>query len=113
MEEQLRERARIEVLPRYPNGARRKRIQGFVVAEVEFDREGTVKHVEIVESTHPLFVAPTVTALKQWRFNPVVTPKREMLGGKGKLTFYFYYKNSRGWSEYPSIFRRKLNPAKS
>jgi TonB family protein len=107
MEEQLRERIRSETPPKYPPAARAAKLQGLVVTEVEFDGKGDVTKIEILESTDPLFATATKTALKRWKFSPIVSPDNETLSGKGKLTFYFYYKDGRGWSEDPSIFKQK------
>jgi TonB family protein len=107
MEEQLRERVRIEVLPKYPTGERAARIEGVVVGQIEFDETGTVKTVDIIESTHPFFAEPASHALKQWKFEPIVTGKGEVYGGKGKITIYFRYRNGRGWTEDPLIFQKK------
>jgi TonB family protein len=111
-ERQMREKARTEVLPQYPLAARKDRVRGLVVAEVEFDVKGVVTKVDIVESSHPAFISATTKALRQWKFAPVVTLKQESGGGKGKLTFYFYYKNGRGWVEHPMIFQKNQSQAR-
>lgn len=110
-EPQLRERSKVEVLPKYPNDAAKNKSTGIVVTQVDFDATGTVTKFEILESADTRFNAPTIKALKQWRFNPVTTPEGTPLSGQGKLTFYFFWKNGRGWCENPLVFQKKQKGA--
>ena len=110
LEQQVRSRTRLEVLPKYPRAAVKDKAHGVVVAMIEFDQKGLVAKVEIVQS-NPHFAGPTIKALKLWRFDPIATPKGEALRGRGKLTFYCYYENGTGRCENPLIFKdgpRKL-----
>lgn len=56
--------------PRYPSEARRKSLQGFAVAEFIIDENGIVTSVEIKQSSNPVFDAPTIAAIRQWKFTP-------------------------------------------
>jgi TonB family protein len=113
-EPQLRAMVRFQILPKYPAKALRLSAQGVVVSEMHFDKQGVVTKVEIVESANNLFNDPTIRALKQWRFRPVVTPNGKVFGGRSKITFYFYYANGHGWVEDPLIFKnKKAVPIKS
>ena len=105
-EQQLRERSKVEVLPKYPNDAVKIKASGVVVTQVDYDATGIITSFAILESADPRFNIPTIKALKQWRFNPVTTPEGVPLKGKGKLTFYFFWKNGRGWCENPLVFQR-------
>ena len=106
-EQQLRERSKVAVLPKYPNGAVKDKATGIVVTQVDYDATGIITSLAILESADPRFNIPTIKALKQWRFNPVTTPEGVPLKGKGKLTFYFFWKNGRGWCENPRVFQKK------
>ena len=112
-EQQLRIYARKQVLPKYPAAALKEKSQGVVVSQIEFNTEGVVTSVEILESPGPQFSKATDTALKQWAFNPIVTPKGEVFGAIGKLTFYFYFKGGRGWAENPMIFNKNRKPPRA
>src|SRR3569832_401624 len=69
-EQQLRERAKVEVLPNYPKDAKSS---GIVVTEVDFDATGNITRLDVLESADPRFNAPTIKSIKQWRFNPITT----------------------------------------
>lgn len=103
-EQQLRDRVIVEVLPNYPRQALKDKSSGIVVMQVEFDREGLITSVETVEAADLRFVPVTERALKKWRFRPIIAPDGTIGGGKGKLTFYFFWKDGRGWSANPWIF---------
>ena len=108
-EQQLRERSKVEVLPKYPNDARKSKSTGVVVTQVDFDATGIITNFDILQSIDPRFNEPTIKALQQWRFNPVTTPEGVPLRGTGKLTFYFFWRNGRGWCENPLVFQKKRN----
>lgn len=106
-EQQLRERGKVKVLPKYPNDAAKNKSSGIVVTQVDFDASGIITNVEILESADPRFDAPTIKALKQWRFDPITTSDGAPANGRGKLTFYFFWKNGQGWCEDPLVFQKK------
>ena len=56
--------------PRYPAKAKSNGIEGFVVAEFIVDQNGDVESVVIKESSHSMFEAPTVDAIRNWVFTP-------------------------------------------
>lgn len=60
-----------QVRPRYPDDARKARIQGDVVLHVIIDREGAVVEVEIV-SGDPLLTQAAIEAVKQWKYTPTL-----------------------------------------
>jgi len=57
--------------PRYPVGARRRRIQGRVVLEFMVDSSGHVKNVRILRSIPPLDEA-AVDCVRDWSFTPAL-----------------------------------------
>ena len=58
------------VQPTFPRQALQQGITGRVVAWVYVEPNGSVKNVEIKQSTNRLFDREVVRALSQWRFNP-------------------------------------------
>jgi TonB family protein len=108
-EQQLRERVKIEVLPKYPREALKNKSTGIVVMQIDFNREGITNNFETVEAADPRFVTPAIKALKQWRFTPIVTSDGTIAGGRGKLTFYFFWKDGRGWCTNPLIYDKNRN----
>ena len=101
------------MLPRYPNDAAKNKSSGIVVTQVDFDATGVITNFDVLESADPRFNTPTIKALKHWRFNPITTPEGVPLHGRGKLTFYFFWKNGRGWCEDPLVFQRKVSSSEA
>jgi protein TonB len=57
--------------PDYPREARKKEIEGSVIADVYIDEKGDVTEVKIVEGKPPrIFDAAARAALMQWKFAP-------------------------------------------
>jgi protein TonB len=57
------------VEPKYPEIARRARIQGTVVLEVVIAKDGTVSDARVVRSA-PLLDDAAISALKEWKYAP-------------------------------------------
>jgi TonB family protein len=57
------------VVPKYPDEARQRGIQGPVVMKVLVGRDGSVQEVKVI-SGNPELVPAAVGALRQWRFQP-------------------------------------------
>jgi TonB family protein len=57
------------VEPRYPEEARRQRIQGDARLEILIDKEGKVAGVKTL-SGEPILVDAATKAVKQWRYRP-------------------------------------------
>ena len=60
-----------KVQPEYPAVARQLKIQGTVELEAEVAESGAVTKVDIV-SGNPVLTAPSVQAVKRWKFKPFV-----------------------------------------
>jgi TonB family protein len=58
-----------KVDPVYPPLARQARISGIVNMKTTIAADGSVQHIEVV-SGHPLLVAASIDALKNWKFAP-------------------------------------------
>jgi TonB family protein len=60
-----------QVRPRYPEDARKARIQGDVVLHAIIDTEGAVVELETV-SGDPLLTQAAIEAVKQWKYKPTL-----------------------------------------
>lgn len=58
--------------PRYPEMAHQLRLVGTVKVEVIIGADGKVKSTNVVGG-HPIFVDATLSALKEWRYEPAKT----------------------------------------
>ena len=59
-----------EVLPIYPEEARKAGLEGSVTVETIIDDSGLVQELKILFSTDPVFEAPVLEALPEWQFRP-------------------------------------------
>ncbi|HET8671560.1 MAG TPA: energy transducer TonB [Candidatus Saccharimonadales bacterium] len=101
-ENHLRTKAIASVMPKYPNAAKKKSINGVAVAQISVDESGQVTNVEILEAPHPSIGDAVKEALYKWRFAPV-TVKGKPWKVRGKMTFYFVKdkKGARVENPYP------------
>jgi TonB family protein len=53
-------------------------IRGVVKVEAEVAQDGTVKSVE-VKGGHPILAQSTVSAVRQWKFEPAPHESRELI----------------------------------
>jgi protein TonB len=60
-----------QVRPLYPDLAVQSRLSGLVILEAEVDTRGYVKAVKVLRG-HPLFDEAAMTAVKQWRYQPLL-----------------------------------------
>jgi TonB family protein len=56
--------------PEYPIAARKQKKEGRVVLAITIDKNGNLKDVEILEASDPLFIKPSIDALKKSSFFP-------------------------------------------
>jgi len=61
-----------QVNPEYPKSAQKKRIQGEVVFEAEIDEEGRIKAAKLLKSIHPVFIYPSLRAIRKWIYHPML-----------------------------------------
>ena len=61
-------RPRKQSPPKYPSTAKRRGQEGFVVAEFIIDEFGNVVNVVAKQSSDPVFEAPTIDAIRGWKF---------------------------------------------
>ena len=63
-------RPRKQAAPKYPSTAKRRGQEGYAIAEFIIDEFGNVVNVEIKNSSDPVFEAPTIDAIRGWKFTP-------------------------------------------
>jgi protein TonB len=63
-------KARRLLPPRYPAKAKASSIEGFVLLEFIVDQNGDVESVVVKDSSHSLFEAAAVDAVRNWVFTP-------------------------------------------
>jgi protein TonB len=65
-------------LPKYPELARRARVEGSVILLITIDREGRVGEVEVLRSPDPRygFDLAAIEAVRQWRYRPALLDGR-------------------------------------
>jgi len=59
-----------DVAPIYPDEARRKRLSGTVMLDIEVRADGRVGDIRLASSPHSELVASAIACVKQWRFTP-------------------------------------------
>jgi rhodanese-related sulfurtransferase len=113
----LRESASFAPMPEYPRESLSAKVSGVVVADVVFGLDGRAKSVEILESPDALTAAAVRDAVSRW-----TVPGGQGSGLpdnyaiRGKLTFYFQFRNGKGRVHDPDqmphgIPRPKPRPA--
>ncbi|RPH76352.1 MAG: energy transducer TonB [Nitrospiraceae bacterium] len=60
-----------KVEPVYPELAKRARVSGIVMLEVNVDEEGSVANVRVIRG-HPLLDQSAIDAVKQWKYSPTL-----------------------------------------
>jgi len=105
-EDGMRKSAAKTVLPSYPDEALKKREQGVVVVEVQYDPKGDVVNVNIIEAPSKSIGDAVVIAVKQWKFVPSKKQDGTAVSIRGKLTFYFEIdKEGKGRVQNPKQYR--------
>lgn len=87
-EDGIRKSAVKTVMPIYPKDSLKKQAKGVGVAEVQYDGNGEVSDVKILESPDAETGKSVVHAMRQWKFNPSKL-NGEPVSIRGKITFYF------------------------
>ena len=61
-----------KVEPKYPEAARKARMEGQVGIEAEITAEGSVRDPRVVHAVNPLLDESALTAVRQWKYRPVL-----------------------------------------
>ena len=105
-EDGMRKSAAKTVMPSYPDEALKKREQGVVVTEVQYDPKGDVINATVIESPSKSIGDAAVIAVKQWKFVPSKKQDGTPVSILGKLTFYFDIdKEGKGRVQNPKQYR--------
>jgi TonB family protein len=67
-----------QVEPDYPPDRKASNESGVVVVEFDIDETGRVRDPRVVSATHESFAAPTLAAVRDWRFEPAQREGREI-----------------------------------
>jgi periplasmic protein TonB len=79
--------------PRYPEVARRARIQGSVILKLLINPQGTVSDLEVVKGMGFNLTEEAVKAVEQWRFEPPTTASGRPVSLRYLLTVQFELQN--------------------
>jgi len=60
----------IKVNPKYPEEAKKAKVQGAVVLELEVDEEGKPRDIKVLETPDPGLAEAAIGAVRQWKFKP-------------------------------------------
>jgi TonB family protein len=88
-EDGIRKSAVKTVMPAYPKESVQKKVAGVVVAEVQYNAEGDVIDVKVLESPDADTGVAVIEAMKQWKFKPSREVNGKPVSIRGKITFYF------------------------
>lgn len=77
-----------KVLPIYPAETLKKLVKGVAVAEVQYDGNGDVSEVKILESPDSATGEAVTKAVRQWKFKPSKMDNKPV-SIRGKITFNF------------------------
>lgn len=61
----------IKTPPEYSGVAKQMRVTGRVEIEVVVETDGTMESIKAI-SGNPLLTAPSIAAVKKWKFNPIL-----------------------------------------
>ena len=104
-EDGIRKSAAQTVMPVYPKESLKKRVKGVAVAEVQYNGNGDVTEVKILESPDATTGEAVVKAMLQWKFKPSKLDEKP-ISIRGKITFYFVIDaNGKGGVENPKQFQ--------
>ena len=104
-EDGIRRSALKTVMPGYPEISIKRGKKGVAVAGVQYDGDGNIELVNILEAPDEEIKNSVTEAVKQWHFKKS-TYHGEPLSVRGKLTFYFSIDHAgRGTVSNPRQYR--------
>ncbi len=81
-----------KVDPKYPEEAKKNRIQGVVKIEAVIDKAGSVVEAKASEAPDPSLAKAAIDAVRQWKYKPAVNKKGEPVQVKITVTVIFKLK---------------------
>ncbi len=87
-EDGIRKSAVKKIMPAYPKESLQKKSKGVAVAEIQYDGNGDVSEVKILESPDSATGESVAKAMQQWKFKPS-RMNDKAISIRGKVTFYF------------------------
>jgi TonB family protein len=84
--------AEIKPYPTYPQTAIDAKLQGHVIVKISTDASGTVRTVNVLESTDASFKESVELALNQWRLRPLRAKNLKNPPSPITATLAFYFK---------------------
>jgi TonB family protein len=78
-----------KVSPKYPEEAKKEKVQGAVTLEAFIEKDGTVSEVTSVKEADARLVKAAIEAVKQWKFKPAMTKSGQAVRVKTTLTINF------------------------
>jgi TonB family protein len=101
----IRKSAYKKILPGFPEGSRKRRSQGVAVVQLEYDGNGTVVKVEVLEAPDSQIGESIADAVRHWTFKPS-SIRGKPVNIRGKLTFYCVIdRKGIGRVQHPKQFR--------
>lgn len=104
-EDGMRKSASKTVMPSYPADSLKKRQQGPAIVDAQYDGDGNVTSVSVLEAPCKPIGDAVVEAIRLWKFVPSKAAGKPV-NIRGKLTFYFEIdKDGKGLVQNPKQFR--------
>ena len=82
------------VRPDFPQEALHAHQSGLAVAEVTVNEQGEISKIDIIEAAAPSLGKALEAAVKQWRFNPIISDGKPITL-MSKITYYFLLVNGK------------------
>lgn len=74
--------------PQYPSALKREGVAGIVTVAIVVDEKGVVTSATINKSSNPEFEAPSIEAVKKWKFKPA-TKDNQAIASKVIVPLHF------------------------
>jgi len=82
-------RALVKVPPGYPEDAKKNKVSGVVVLQLQVGTDGRVEDVKVLEYPDPALSKAAVEAVRQWRFEPARLDNGTVVSAFCSITFNF------------------------
>jgi len=78
-----------KVAPKYPEEAKKDKVQGVVTLDAVVEKDGTVSEITSTKEADARLVKAAIDAVKQWKFKPATTKDGKAVKVKTTLTVNF------------------------